>query len=130
MKKNILPILLFSLFIFFSSSYLFVPPTHAGVFDDIKNNLGEFNENAGLPANENLADTIVTIINIVLGFLALVFVILIIYGGFTYMTAGGTAEKTKKATDILKNSVIGVIIIVLSGIFVNYILDTLLTKII
>ncbi len=57
---------------------------------------------------------IVNIINIVLGFLGLIAVIIIIYGGFVWMLSGGEAEKIDKAKKILKNGLIGLVIILLS----------------
>lgn len=57
---------------------------------------------------------IVNIINIVLGFLGLIAVIIVIYGGFVWMLSGGQAEKIDKAKKILKNGLIGIIIILLS----------------
>lgn len=120
MKKNILKISIYVLvFLCFS---VFVIPVQASVFDEMINNLGTFNQTAQLPANNDLIGTIIGIINIILGFLALLFIIMILYGGFTYLTAAGNADNAKKAIGIIKDAVIGVVIVVLSGVFVNYIL--------
>jgi hypothetical protein len=129
MKKNITIKTFFFIALMLYCFNAFVSPVHADALDGAIDNLQQFNETAQLSQNEDLAQTIINIINIVLSFLALIFVILILYGGFTYMTAAGSQENIKKATDILKNSVVGVIIIVLSGIFVNYVLDTILPQI-
>lgn len=51
------------------------------------------------------------IANGALGFVALVFVIFIIYGGFLYMTSQGNEEKTGTAKKVLTRAVIGMIII-------------------
>lgn len=58
--------------------------------------------------------TIAKIINIVLGFLGIIFVGLTIFAGFQYMTAGGNKEKTEKALGLIKNAVIGVVIILMA----------------
>jgi hypothetical protein len=55
---------------------------------------------------------IAIIINVFLGLLGTIFIILIVYGGFTWMTGGGNPEKISKAQTILKVAVIGLIIIV------------------
>jgi hypothetical protein len=57
---------------------------------------------------------IVNIINIVLGFLGLIAVIIVIYGGFVWMMSGGEAEKIDKAKKILKSGLIGIVIVLLS----------------
>jgi type IV secretory pathway VirB2 component (pilin) len=47
-----------------------------------------------------------------LGLLGIIFIILIIYAGFNWMTAGGDEEKVKLAKDTLIRAVIGLIIII------------------
>ncbi len=54
------------------------------------------------------------IINIVLGFLGAIFLALTVYAGFKYMTAGGNEEKTKEALALLRNAIIGLVIILLA----------------
>ncbi len=49
-----------------------------------------------------------------LSFLAILAVILIIYGGITYMTAAGNPDGAKKAKTIVTGAVIGLIIILIS----------------
>lgn len=54
------------------------------------------------------------LINIFLGFLGIIFLILIIYGGFLWMTASGNEENVKKARSLLVAGVIGLIIVLSS----------------
>ena len=128
MKKNVLPILFLSCFFVFLFSCFLVLPVQASVFDSIYENLGIFTTETKLPGGQNagLVDIVISIINIILTFLAILFVILIIYGGFTYMTAGGSSEKTKKAIGIIRDAVIGVIIIALSYAIVNFVIIKIL----
>lgn len=58
-------------------------------------------------------------IYVVLGFIGVIFMILLIYGGFVWMTAGGNEEKVKKANGILMSSMFGLIII-LSAYVISY----------
>lgn len=46
----------------------------------------------------------------VLGILGVIFLILMIYAGLLWMTAGGNADNVKKAKSILTNAVIGLVI--------------------
>ncbi len=60
------------------------------------------------------AEKIGSIIQIVLSFLGVIFVILIIYGGFMWMTAGGKEQQVESAKKIITNSVIGIAIVMLA----------------
>ena len=55
--------------------------------------------------------TVVFIIRILLTLLGTLFVCLIVYAGFLWMTAGGSEEKAEKAKKLIYQSVIGLIII-------------------
>lgn len=59
-----------------------------------------------------------------LGFLGLVAVIMIIYGGVTWMTAAGNEERVKKAKQILTYAVIGLSIVLLAWIMVTFVFTT------
>lgn len=66
--------------------------------------------NIGL-GNTNPEDLVVSIINWVLGILALIAVIMILVGGFKWMTAGGNEEKVEGAKKLLIAAIIGLVII-------------------
>lgn len=74
--------------------------------------------NAGL-GTRDVRDTVVGIINVALGILGIVALIIILWGGLTWMTAGGNEEKTGQARKIIASGVIGLIVI-----FVAYALTT------
>lgn len=58
-----------------------------------------------------LAEVIGDIIAIALMVVGAIFLILMIYGGYTWMTAGGDSEKIKKAQQIIRNAVIGLVVV-------------------
>jgi hypothetical protein len=66
-----------------------------------------------------LNNTISNLITTVLSLLGIIFVILSIYGGFLYLTARGNQEQSKKAISIIKQALIG-LIIVLSAYAISY----------
>jgi len=66
-----------------------------------------------------------TIISIILGFLGIIAVILIIYGGFLWMTAGGNEDQVKKAISFVKNGVIGLLIILAAWSIASFAISSL-----
>ena len=69
---------------------------------------------AQLPLTENIAQVIGQIIYAILGFLGIIFILLLIYGGFLRMTAQGDPGKIKTSYGIITSAVIGVVIILAS----------------
>ncbi|HZJ40911.1 MAG TPA: hypothetical protein VFD16_01440 [Candidatus Saccharimonadales bacterium] len=82
----------------------------------------DFNKNSGLDNSATVAgfvtgaaaatvDSITgLVISMVLGMMGVVFLVFIMYGGFTWMIADGNEEKVKKATKTVMNSLLGLII--------------------
>lgn len=66
------------------------------------------------------------IINVALGLLAIIMLIIVVYAGFLYMTAGGDADQTKKALAWIRNAIIGLIIILSSWAITRYVLEKLI----
>jgi hypothetical protein len=73
--------------------------------------LEEANQAAGLPENANFPRTVGTILFIAISLIGAIFLILVIYGGFLWMTAGGNSQQTQKAGAIMRNGAIGVLIV-------------------
>lgn len=73
-------------------------------------------------SKDTLMSTIAKIINVALGVLGIVAVIVIIYGGFTYVTSSGDAAKITKAKNTIIYGVIGLIVSLLAFAIVNFVL--------
>ena len=58
-----------------------------------------------------LKDSINAVINIALGFLGLLATVIILLGGFKWMTSQGNADKVEEAKNLIKNGIIGLVII-------------------
>jgi len=69
---------------------------------------------------QDIRITIAKIVNVVLSFLGAIFLALMIFAGFQYMTAAGNEEKTKKAVDLLRDAIIGLIIILMAWAITRY----------
>jgi hypothetical protein len=67
---------------------------------------------SGLSGNSNLAAIISVLIQTILGFLGIVFLVLTIMAGFKWMTSQGNEDDIKKAKSSLKNSIIGLLIVI------------------
>lgn len=70
----------------------------------------------------SLRQLVLQIVNFFLGFLGLIAVVMIIYGGFLYVSAAGKEDKIEQAKKIIMYSIIGILIILLSFAIVNTIL--------
>ncbi|MFA6392172.1 MAG: pilin [Patescibacteria group bacterium] len=73
----------------------------------------------------NLQQTVIAIIQWVLGLLGLIAVIMILIGGFKWMTAGGNEEKIESAKKLLTSAIIGLVIILLAWAIVIFALGVL-----
>jgi amino acid transporter len=66
----------------------------------------------GNKTNETtLTQYVADILNVFFGLLATIFIVLIVYAGYTWMTAAGNAEKVTRAQGTIKVAIIGIIII-------------------
>lgn len=121
--KNVLLLILLSL------SFLFTLNTVCAQGLNMKNSQDMINETAtyaGVAGQEaNVPLLAAKIIQALIGLVGVAFVILFIYGGFLYMTSSGNEERIKKSKDLLKNAVIGLIII-MAAYSIAYFISTLL----
>ncbi len=87
-------------------------------------------EAAGLPgaaANRGLPEIVGLILNALMGILGTLLVLYLIYGGFLWMTAGGDEKQVEKAKEIIKNSIIGLIVIFLAYGIASFVIKALVT---
>ena len=68
---------------------------------------------------------IVKIINVTLGLLGIITIILMIYAGFRWMTSAGNEDAISSAKNILKNAIIGLVIITFAWSITTFILRRL-----
>lgn len=67
---------------------------------------------AGLSGANDLPTIIGSAISVVLGILGIVFLVLVVYAGFLYLTSSGEEKSVGKAKKMLTQAVIGLVIIV------------------
>lgn len=68
---------------------------------------------------------IANIINIAMGFLGVVAVCIIIWAGFRWMTSGGEEKGAEAAQAMMKNGIIGLVIILASWILAHFVIAQL-----
>lgn len=66
------------------------------------------------------------VINVILGFLGIVAVIIILIGGFKWMTAGGNEDKTTEARNLISAGAIGLVIILASFAIAKFVLNAIM----
>ena len=66
-----------------------------------------------------------SIINVILGFLGIVAVIIILLGGFKWMTAGGNEDKVGEAKKLITAGIIGLVIILGAFSIATFVLNQL-----
>jgi len=64
--------------------------------------------------NNNLSVLITNLVNFILIIAGILAVLYLVWGGITYITAGGDAEKAGKGRTAITNAIIGIIIIMAS----------------
>ena len=74
----------------------------------------------------NLTTSVTTIMNAIVGALALVAVVVVIMGGVKYMTSNGDAGKVKTAKDTILYGLIGLIVCALAAAIVNFVIANIL----
>ncbi len=124
MKKSFLHILPVSVSIFL---FVTVPAlAQNSAAEQIKAGLKATGEESGagystLPIEQLIGQ----LIQVVLGIVGVLFLVLTVYAGVLWMTAGGTSKNVETAKGILRNSVIGLVIIIAAYALTKFIVDKL-----
>lgn len=103
--------------ILFSILFLFLlasPCYGSGLFKDPAQTLDQsvkFSEATDLNTGIGFTQIISTVIQVFLSLLGIIFVILLVYGGYLWMNARGNEEQVKKAKDTIRMAIIGLVIV-------------------
>jgi len=118
MKKKILSLTLSA----FLVAVLALPVAVGAVTNlDLGINFGTY---TGL-GTKDVRETVGQIIKVAMGLLGIVAVVIILVGGFEWMTAGGNEEQTKKAKNRIMYGVIGLAIILSAYAIATFIVNNL-----
>lgn len=92
----------------------------------VNNKLENIGNAFGVPTDGRAADPVGIaglIVRAALTLIGLIFLILTVYGGSLYLTAGGNEETVKKAKNIIVRAMIGVLIVVFAGAITQFIVS-------
>lgn len=86
--------------------------------------LGQTAETAGLSTQERtLPEILGILLNAALSLTGVIFVILMVYGGFLWMQARGNQDDVAKAKKIIEHAIIGIILIALAFAITNFVIS-------
>jgi len=75
----------------------------------------------------DVRQTAARLINVALGFLAIIAVIIVLIGGFQYMLSGGDTSKTESARKMIVSGIIGLAIILSAWAITSFVISRLVT---
>ena len=78
-------------------------------------------------SNVTLLELVVNILNWVIAFSAVLSVVMVISAGFQYITSMGNEEKIGKATSTLIFAIIGMVIVFIAPLLIQYVIDNFLS---
>ncbi|MBT3230704.1 hypothetical protein HN358_02895 [Candidatus Uhrbacteria bacterium] len=103
-----------------------VPVAHAQQLDTSDFFDDDFSDSSGL-GQANLKETIGNLIRVFLGFLGIIAVVMVLLGGFKWMTASGNEDKVSEAKRLLIAGVIGLAIILSAFAITSFVIDSVIT---
>lgn len=133
MKNKYLSFFKLNLFLFFLGSFFVfnVFSVFALSNSNLKSQTDAFRKSSGYEEvndSGNVYLIVAQIINVILGFLGIIFLCLILYAGFKWMMARGDSKETGAALDTIKNATIGLIIVISAYAISNFIITKVINR--
>src|SRR3989344_4946322 len=97
---------------------LFASRANAQISIDFPTNFAGF-------SSQDLKVTIENIIRIVLGFLGVVTVLIILYGGFVWLTSFGNEDKIDQAKKLISAGVVGLVVVLATYAISSFVVNSL-----
>jgi len=74
---------------------------------------------------KDIREGVMSIVNVLLGFLGILAIIIILWGGFRWLTSGGNEEKVGEAKKIITAGIIGLVIILTAYAIALFVVEQL-----
>lgn len=94
-------------------------------FNRSQNLLNNTRSASGVTGGSDLPTIIGSLINVVLGFLGIVLLFYVLRAGFLWMTAGGDEKQVTTAKNMIRDAVIGLVVIIAGFAISNFVLQQL-----
>jgi hypothetical protein len=105
-------------------SLLFAPKVKAQGIKNALGNLKQTGQAAGT-GNADLPSIVSTVVSTALSLIGIVLLVLILYGGFMWMTSRGNEEQIGKARKIITSAIIGLAIVLSSYAITVFVINAL-----
>lgn len=110
-------------FVFFACAAIFLSPLVVVAQTPLANdNLNQVSQAAGMEQGSDLLSLIGKILNVIFGTLGVLLLAYLLYAGFLWMTDPGDGSHVKKAKLVIRNAIVGLVIIVASFAITSFIL--------
>ncbi|OGY45213.1 MAG: hypothetical protein A2744_00650 [Candidatus Buchananbacteria bacterium RIFCSPHIGHO2_01_FULL_44_11] len=100
-------------------------PSLAGDINQQLQPVGDVYGQTGTISESSLAETVAEIIKAVLALLGIIFIALMVYAGFMWMTSAGNEDRVEKAKKTIVAAVIGTVIIICAYIITAFVINSL-----
>jgi len=107
---------------------IFAVPALVGAQVQTTNNFGldtGFGTTLATQSNVDIREAAASIVNIILGFLGIIAVIIILAGGFKWMTAGGNEDKVAEARQMIIQGLIGLVVVFAAWAIASFVIAQL-----
>jgi hypothetical protein len=95
------------------------PPGYSGTYTCLRNPLGN---------TTSIPVIVGRIISAALGVVGSLALLMFIYGGFKWLTSGGSQDKVKEGTEVMKWALVGLVIVFASAALVRFVLGSFSTN--
>ena len=76
-------------------------------------------------SSQDIKTTIENIVRIIVGFLGIITIIIILAGGFKWMTSGGSEDKISEAKKLISAGVVGLVVVLAAYAISSFVINSL-----
>lgn len=104
---------------------MWLAPAPAMAEVNLSEQLEEVGDATGIETSRSLPEIIGGLVQAALGLLGIVLLVLLLYGGYLWMTAGGNEDQVSKAKKIITNAVVGLVIIMAAYAIASFVVNAI-----
>ena len=102
-----------------------VTGAYADFSEGLTGGASEAGNGNGLAKDADLPSVVTTVINIILYAVGVIAVVMMIFGGFQYITSSGDTAKVTKAKNTILYGIIGLVVAILAYAIVNFVITNI-----